>query len=229
MAFKAVYLEKFGNNHDPYDREFNGIKRYKPISDKHPGFLRVDFVSRKKRQGFFYYVMELGDSRVPDWEQNPKLYKPRDLDFVYKEAPGRRLPLQECARTGMALADASNIFFVNGQPKLGDVGLVTDVKPIGSEQTWVGTPGYMPPPPEPPGTIQADIFALGMVLYVISTGRKPALFPELSATLIEESGHQEFMRWNRIILRACDPERSQRYASVTDLHADLLNFVAAKS
>ena len=42
QALKAVYLENFKNNSDPYDREFNGISRYKPLSDKHPGLLRVD-------------------------------------------------------------------------------------------------------------------------------------------------------------------------------------------
>jgi CHASE2 domain-containing sensor protein len=242
QAFKAVYLEKFENNHDPYDREFNGIKRYKPIADKHPGLLRVDFVSRKKRQGFFYYVMELGDSRVPGWEENPKLYKPRDLSHARNDAPGRRLPIGECACIGAVLADAlhfihqqnlthrdikpSNIFFVNGRPKLGDVGLVSDVKPAGAEQTWVGTVGFMPPAPERPGTIQADVYALGMVLYIISTGREPALFPELSATLVEQTEHARFTEWNRIVLKACHPDPARRYPNAGELHADLVKFTA---
>ena len=82
QALKAVYLAKFNQSAEPYDREFRGIKRYKPVSDKHPGLLRVDFVSRKKRDGYFYYVMELGDARAPGWEENPAAYKPRDLASV---------------------------------------------------------------------------------------------------------------------------------------------------
>ena len=58
QALKVIYLANFDNNVGPFDREFNGISRYKPISDKHPGLLRLDFVSRK-REGYFYYVMEL--------------------------------------------------------------------------------------------------------------------------------------------------------------------------
>jgi serine/threonine protein kinase len=61
---------------------------------------------------------------------------------------------------------------VQGRPKLADVGLVAEITPADKENTSVGTPGYMPPAPEPVGTPQADIYGLGMVLYVISTGRE---------------------------------------------------------
>jgi len=56
----VVYLANFDQNTDPYEREFSGIKKYQPVSDKHPGLLRVEFVS-EKQAGYFYYVMELGD------------------------------------------------------------------------------------------------------------------------------------------------------------------------
>ena len=100
QAFKTVYMEKFQDNPDPYNREFDALRRYKPISSKHPGLLRVDFISQKRPQGYFYYVMELADSRVNGWESNPVTYRPQDLTFLYREAPGRRLPLPECGRIG---------------------------------------------------------------------------------------------------------------------------------
>ena len=50
----------------------------------------------------------------------------------------------------------SNVIFVNGRPKLADIGLVTDAS---DQCSIVGTEGYLPP--EGPGTPQADIFALG--------------------------------------------------------------------
>src|SRR6185369_4414112 len=92
QALKAVYAAKFGNERRPYDAEFQGITRYKPVSDKHPGLLRIDFVSKQKPEGYFYYVMELGDALFPGWENNLKQYKPRDLDTLRKQAYGRRLP-----------------------------------------------------------------------------------------------------------------------------------------
>ena len=86
-ALKAVYLANFDQNVDPYDREFNGIKKYQPISDKHPGLLRVEFVS-EKQAGYFYYIMELGDPLKAGWEQEPSTYKPRDLVNERARTPG---------------------------------------------------------------------------------------------------------------------------------------------
>lgn len=232
QALKVIYLSKFDNNTDPFDREFNGISRYKPVSDKHPGLLRVDYVTRK-REGYFYYVMELGDALVPGWERNPSTYKPRDLASVRARAENRRLPVSECIRIGIALSDAleflhqqglthrdikpQNIIFVKGQPKLADVGLTAEIRPEDAERTFVGTPGYMPPPPERPGTAQADIYALGMVLYVMSTGRPPTLFPEIATTLIQEPETANFLPFNNIILTACDPDCARRYPSAAAL------------
>jgi CHASE2 domain-containing sensor protein len=237
QALKAVYQSKFGEDRGPYEAEFKGLQRYKPVSEKHPGLLRIDLVSKMKAEGYFYYVMELGDAQEPGWEKNPKLYKPRDLENLRKQAAGRRLPVAECLRIVVVLAEAldflhqqglthrdikpSNVIFVNGRPKLADIGLVADIRPLDEVNTLVGTLGYMPPPPEKPGTPQADIYALGMLLYVIGTGRDPGRFPELSTTLIDGSGHAEFMRLNAIVLKACQPEVSQRYQKTADMLADL--------
>jgi hypothetical protein len=61
--------------------------------------------------------------------------------------------------------------------------------------------------------VQADIFAPGMLLYVISTGRDPNFFPEISSTLMGRSGHADFVRLDAIILKACQPDCAQRYQS----------------
>jgi serine/threonine protein kinase len=234
---KVVYLANFDQNPDPYEREFNGIKKYQPVSDKHPGLLRVEFVS-EKQAGYFYYVMELGDPLEPGWEREPSTYKPRDLVSERARSRGRRLPVRECVRIGLALSDAldflhrqglthrdikpQNIIFVNGQPKLADMGLITEIRPPDQERTLVGTPGYMPPPPERPGTPQADIYALGMVLYVLSTGRSAAYFPEIATTLVEGGDPADFFPLNTVILKACQPDPAQRYASAAEMHRALL-------
>jgi len=63
---------------------------------------------------------------------------------------------------------------------------------------------------------------LGMVLYVIRTGRDPDFFPGVSTTLVARTEREEFIRLNAVILKACQPDRAQRYASAAQLHADLL-------
>jgi serine/threonine protein kinase len=236
-ALKAVYLANFEQNPGPYEREFNGIKKYQPISGQHPGLLQVEFVSEKQK-GYFYYVMELGDPLQPGWEQEPSTYRPRDLVSERARCRGRRLPIRECVRIGLALSDAldfihrqglthrdikpQNIIFVNGQPKLADPGLITEIRPPDQERTLVGTPGYMPPPPERPGTPQADIYSLGMVLYVLSTGRNAAFFPEIATTLVEDENPADFLPLNTVILKACQPDPAQRYASAMEMHRALL-------
>src|SRR6185503_15316921 len=82
-----------------------------------------------------------------------------------------RLPFEQCLEIALSLSTAlahlhkhrlvhrdvkpSNIIFVNGIPKLADIGLVTDTD---ATRSFVGTEGYVPP--EGPGTSQADIFSL---------------------------------------------------------------------
>ena len=235
-AVKVIYLKNFDNKIAPYEREFDGIRRYQPISDKHPSLLRVDFVS-EKLAGYFYYVMELGDPLDPEWEQEPSSYKPRDLASEHARSPQGRLSIRECLEIGLALTNTldflhrrglahrdikpQNIIFVNGQPKLADLGLISEIRPPHLQRTLVGTPGYMPPPPELPGTPQSDIYALGVVLYVVSTGRHPAFFPEISTSLAENVEAQEFFAVNAIILKACQPDPTHRYASASEMHSAL--------
>lgn len=236
QALKAVYQSKFGENRHPYESEFKGLQKYKPVSEKHPGLLRIDLVSKMKDEGYFYYVMELGDAQTAGWEKDPSSYKPRDLENMRKQTDNG-LPIAECVRIGTVLTDAlnflhsqglthrdiktSNVVFVNGRPKLADIGLVTDIRPPEKINTFVGTPGYMPPPPEPPGTPQADIYALGMVLYVISTGNDPKFFPDIATTFMERRDHADFVRLDAVILKACQPDMKQRYQTADEMLQDL--------
>jgi CHASE2 domain-containing sensor protein len=230
QALKEIERSKW-KYEGPYEREFRGIKNYKPVSNQHAGLLHIDHVNCNDHQGYFYYVMELGDALDPAWEQNGSHYQPRDLASVCSQAEGGRLPARECIRISIVLLEAlaflhqqelvhrdikpSNIIFVNGRPKLADVGLVREVGP---DSTWVGTEFYMPAPPEPPGTKMADIYAMGKVLYVISTGKHAKSFSELSTTLVEKP---EFMRLNEIICKVCHPAIDQRYRGAVEMLAAL--------
>jgi CHASE2 domain-containing sensor protein len=231
-ALKIVFRSRFGDDPAPYDREFAGVSRYQPVSDKHPGMLRVEFVS-EKRADYFYYVMELGDALEPGWEKDPAAYKPRNLSTERARFPAGRMPVRDCLAIGLALADAldflhrqglthrdikpPNIIFVDGRPKLADVGLTAAIRPAEEVTTLVGTPGYMPPAPEPPGTREADIYSLGKVLYVLGTGCNPSQFPDVSTIQANDPSFDGFLGLNTILLKACNPFPAQRYASAAEM------------
>jgi len=237
QALKAVYASKFGDDSGPYEAEFKGVQRYKPVSEKHAGLLRIDLVSKMKPEGYFYYVMELGDAQSPGWEAQPRLYKPRDLENYRKQAYQRRLPILECLRIITVLADAlnflhrqglthrdikpANVIFVGSFPKLADIGLVANIRPADQIHTLVGTPGYMPPQSEQPGTVQADIYSLGMVLHVISTGCEPGQFSQTGPGCIGKSPDDDFAKLYSVVLRACQADLARRYQSAEEMLRDL--------
>lgn len=253
-AVKIVYRSAF--DHDrPYEREFEGIRNFEPISRSHGS--QVDILHVGRGEGYFYYVMELADdANVERATQNseggdevstpktpavvlaPSTYVPRTLKHDLTQRG--RLPPGECLKIGLALTTAlghlhqhklvhrdvkpSNIIFIDGVPKLADIGLVTETD---RTLSFVGTEGYIAP--EGPGTPEADLYSLGKVLYELSTGKDrheyPALPPDLR--LLEES--RELVELNAVIVKACAREPKERYLSAEAMHADLAFLEKGKS
>src|SRR5262249_41245350 len=154
-------------------------------------------------------------------------YTPRTLRAELQKG---RLEPKRVVEIGLALAEAlwhlhgnglvhrdvkpSNVIFVNGRPKLADIGLVTDAS---DRRSIVGTEGYLPP--EGPGTPQADIFALGKVLYEASTGMDRHRFPELPADMREWPERNAVFELNAIVLKACASDARNRYSSAKQVEA----------
>jgi tetratricopeptide (TPR) repeat protein len=251
-AFRAVKVIDRRNFEDdrPFEREFSGIQRFEPISRSHDGLVDILQVGRQK--DYFYYVMELADgartnagspsvasannpeSSIP----NPESYVPRTLRNSLSEQG--RLPVNVCVEIGLALTSAlahmhrhglvhrdikpSNIIFVQGAPKLADIGLVTEAD---TTLSYVGTEGYIPP--EGPGATQADIFSLGKVLYEMATGQDRRQFPDLPPTLNEWPEQDAILELNEVFLKACDRDLRHRYQDCDELHADLLRLQRGQS
>src|SRR5437867_7592758 len=71
-AVKIVYRKSFEDSR-PFEREFNGIQKFEPISRSHDGL--VDILQVGRQDDYFYYVMELADDAAenPNDEcRNPK-------------------------------------------------------------------------------------------------------------------------------------------------------------
>ena len=118
----------------------------------------------------------------------------------------------------------ANIIFVNGVPKLADIGLVTDMDVTVS---YVGTEGFIPP--EGPKSPQADIYGLGKVLYEIATGKDRLEFPELPENFSELPDWETLLELNAVIIKACETDPRKRYASAKEFHDDLALLSTGKS
>ena len=219
-AVKVVWREDFEDERG-FEREFEGILKYEPISRDHPALVNILHVGRSPDgEAFYYYVMELGDDVASGQDINPIEYEPRTLRADHKLAPGVRWDTDECLDVGLRLAEAlhhlherglahrdvkpSNVIFVNGRAKLADIGLVA----TGGQMTFVGTEGFVPP--EGPGTSQADIYSLGKVLYEIATGMDRMDFPELPEDLPTGAERKRWSGLNHLICEVCEPRVAKR-------------------
>ncbi len=232
-AVKVVHRSTFENER-AFNREFNGMARFEPISRAHEGFIDILDVGRDEAGRFFYYVMELADDACGHTSQrcahnNTESYIPRTLAT---ELTSRgRLPVNECLEISLSVTSAltalhrhglahrdikpANIIFAGGLPKIADIGLVA----ASGQRSFVGTEGYVPP--EGPGTAQADLYSLGKVLYEISMGKDRMDFPEVSTRLDELPDKRELLNLNAVLLKACAADPSARYKSAQAMHEDL--------
>ena len=161
---------------------------------------------------------------------DPETYVPKTLSRVIHQRG--RLSYEECLTLGLTLNLAlghlhrnglihrdvkpSNIVFVNGVPKLTDIGLVTD---LAGAESFVGTEGFIPP--EGPNSAQADLYALGKVLYEASMGKDRTQFPEPVTRLGLDGDSRNLMELNAVLVRACAPDPKERYQRAEEMNADL--------
>lgn len=219
-AIKVVWREDFENDKD-FEREFEGILHYEPISRHHPGLIPILHVGRSKgEEQFYYYVMELADDVEKGQEIHPVEYIPRTLRTDLKAADSHPIDVDECIDLGVKMGQAlqylhdqdlahrdikpANIVFYEGAPKLADIGLVA----MPGQRTFVGTEGFVPP--EGPGTRRADIYSLGKVIYEMATGLDRLDFPDLPDY---EYPAEKAKRWkllNTLICDVCEHRESRR-------------------
>lgn len=128
-AVKVVYRRTFGDDR-PFEREFNGIQKFEPISRSHDS--QVDILHIGRNHDYFYYVMELADDASPEPNESeeegrgdgqsvqhpanlPALdsspvhgsissYTPRTLKLELQRRG--RLPVPECLDIGIGLTTA---------------------------------------------------------------------------------------------------------------------------
>jgi serine/threonine protein kinase/formylglycine-generating enzyme required for sulfatase activity len=225
-AVKVVYRSTFETER-AFLREFEGMSAFEPISRAHAGFINILHVGRTA--DYLYYSMELADDHLAGRRIDTGSYEPRTLKTDL--ARHKRLSADESIRLGLSLTQAlealhsrglshrdikpSNIIFIEGVPKLADIGLVA----ASGQQSFVGTEGYVPP--EGPGTPCADIYSLGKLLYETCTGKDRLDFPEIDSQLSTRPDRERLLQLNDVLMKACANDPKKRYGSASEMHRDL--------
>jgi len=249
-AVKIVYRQSFEDSR-PFEREFKGIQKFEPISRSHDGLVDILQVGGAEEYFYYVMELGDAEEPpdVTRLTSSPERALPREKSepphvgsYVPKTLRSEvrrlgRLPVAQCLQIGQLLASAlahlhaqglvhrdikpSNIIFVDGAPKLADIGLVADVS---EARSFVGTEGFIPP--EGPGAAQADLYSLGKVLYELSTGRDRRDFPALPDDLAEDEAMLEL---NAVILKTCKSDLRERYQSAVELQGDLVLLQSGRS
>jgi serine/threonine protein kinase len=226
-AVKVVYRSTFETERT-FLREFEGMSAFEPISRAHAGFINILHVGRTA--DYLYYSMELADDHLAGRRIDIGSYEPRTLKTDL--ARQKRLSADHSIRLGLSLTEAlealharglshrdikpSNIIFIEGVPKLADIGLVA----ASGQQSFVGTEGYVPP--EGPGTPRADIYSLGKLLYETCTGKDRLDFPEIDSQLSTRPDRELLLQLNDVLVKACANDPKKRYESAAEMHRDLV-------
>ena len=200
-------------------REEKAIRLFRNKVPEHPNLIRI--YHSGETETLLYYAMEIADS-----SGGGDAYAPDTLESRLRK--GGALPEGQIKPLMNALAAAvhclhsngivhrdikpSNIVYVDGVAKLADVGLASSGD---HSVSTAGTIHFIPP--EKSSGFEADIYALGKVLYCAFTGFGPERFPSLPEDL--NSGAAAL--FNQIAIKACSPARADRFGSIDEFTAAL--------
>lgn len=196
-------------------REEKALRLFRNMVPEHTNLIRI--FHSGETASLIYYVMELADN----FNTGGSEYEADSLENRLKKTGA----LSESGTMSLisGLADAvtclhinsivhrdikpSNILYVGGIAKLADIGLASS----GDKSVSIaGTLHFIPP--ENSTGFEADIYALGKVLYCAFTGFTADKFPSLPDDLNSELSS----RFNRIALKACAGTPQDRFKSVVE-------------
>ncbi|MBR6371871.1 MAG: SUMF1/EgtB/PvdO family nonheme iron enzyme [Victivallales bacterium] len=196
------------------EKEMQGLEVSSRITDC-PNLLQIHYIGHYP--GGMFYTMEPGDNAGAAGK-----YMPDTLAQRLNAAPGG-LPLQDVRKLALDMLKAlqklhaanlvhrdikpENIIYVNGAPKLSDLGLV---RSLSMTVSLGGTLGFIPPDricqfanetqPSLKAECADDLYALGKVLYCALTGNSPERFPSVPPDKMKDA---EFRAFFKVLLFAC--------------------------
>ena len=215
-------------------KEFDGLKYYCSRCGDSQYLIKIFHTG--ETESFFYYTMELADNCGDENNYVPATLANR-LMSQKRLPPAQVRDLALDLLSGLkTLHDAGlvhrdikpeNIIFVNGKPKLSDIGLVSAVSATFSLE---GTLGFIPPErfkSSNSSTKSAtdDLYAMGKLIYCVFTGNSPDKFPSIPQDIVLD---EDTKKLNEVILIACSKVSRLRFNSIDKFRKALLTSVSKK-
>lgn len=198
------------------DKEIRGLQLYRTKVSKHKNLVEIYHVGETDQH--LYYVMDLADNisakegeYLPDsMVERLKVKKRFSIEESVYLVEKMLDAVEVLHKAGLAHRDIKpgNIIYINGTPKLTDIGLVAA---NATGITLAGTMGFIPP--ERVSGAETDLYALGKLLYCLYTGNSPDKFPSLAGALKDTP---EAKQLNKFIIKACDKNSEKRFKTVDD-------------
>lgn len=228
-AIKVISLQGRDQG-DPASREIASLTRLEAnLVRHHPNLLSIHHVGKSGQH--LFYVMDPADDVGGGPATEGLDYRPATLQSQLQEGA---LPPEVCVdyakqllaglaslhEAGMVHRDVkpANCLFVDGQLKLGDFGLVTDVHPMVSR---IGTQKYMPP--DGRMDMRADVYAAGLVIYEMISGQPVDDFPRLGSELDRVRADPRLAELLQLVLHACERAPENRPADAQAMLNELIS------
>lgn len=238
-ALKQIYTT------DPayYKKEIKSLKLYSKLTRQLEAKNIIPILDVRITDTVVEYLMPLSDGIGADSPLNQS-WKPKTLTslvltryesggtFTAKEVVEIFKPLLEAVaalnEAGFIHRDIKpdNILFIGGQPYIADIGLLREDTDSASS---VGTPVYSPPSWYTKIAGNPDMWGIATTLYFFLSGNSPDtigrpnyMFPSTK----EKMSKDDIKAWHhfhRVILRATRENPTERYSTISDLAADILD------
>lgn len=199
--------------------EFTGIEKCRAVSSHIPGLVPILKAGRLD-DGRVYCVMPPADNlgQWPDYEPDTLANRLRKKgrftpDEVLELAERILSTVRDLHEAGLAHCDIKpdNILFIDGEPKLTDYSLLSDL--LNRPSAPAGTAGFIPP--EMVGHSDnydpraCDLYAVGKILFSAWSGMDVALFPSVP----REIPLQEIGIMLPLYMKACSASPKERFRS----------------
>lgn len=227
LAVKIISKKKLGKD---WERELKGVRNYRCITENSPLLLQIYHV--EEDDDSFFYTMEPADNAaapggayIPDTLAYRLERGPLRDDELFDILSGIFNAVRTIHTAGFAHRDIKpdNILFVNGKPKLGDIGLMSSL--ASTVTNPAGTMYFFPPEQrnenfryDRKSHQKSDLYAFGKVIYCAITANDPRNFPSWPHDLTLSVPRKYFLH---LSCRLCHIEPSCRPSNILDIASEL--------